>query len=117
MCQTCSQTARCSTLPSGRAGNARDARLVYRTWRAARTVVVEGMTSGHYVAPGYLLYADATGTLLLQPFDWRDGVHRPARAVLQGSTHQRVGRRRTVRAVGDGDVGLHHRKASWKGRC
>jgi Tol biopolymer transport system component len=43
------------------------------------------MTCGHYVAPGYLVYADGNGTLLLQPFDWRDRrTTGPARAVLQG---------------------------------
>jgi len=70
----------------GPSGHARDARLVVQDLaRGQRTVVVEGMTSGHYVAPGYLLYADATGTLLLQPFDWRERrTTGPARAVLQG---------------------------------
>jgi len=70
----------------GPSGHARDARLVVQDLaRGQRTVVVEGMTSGHYVAPGYLVYADASGTLLLQPFDWRNRrITGPARAVLQG---------------------------------
>ena len=70
----------------GPSGHVQDARLVVQDLvRGQRTVVVEGMTSGHYVAPGYLVYADVTGTLLLQPFDWRERrTTGPARAVLQG---------------------------------
>jgi len=70
----------------GPSGHAQDARLVVQDFaRGTRTVVLQGMTYGHYVAPGYLLYTDGTGTLLLQPFD----VHArrttgPARAVLAG---------------------------------
>jgi tRNA A-37 threonylcarbamoyl transferase component Bud32 len=70
----------------GPSGHAQDARLVVEDLaRGTRTVVVQGVTYGRYVASGYLLYADATGTLLLQPFD----VHGrrttgPARAVLAG---------------------------------
>ena len=70
----------------GPSGHAEDARLVVQDLpRGARTVVAQGMTYGHYVAPGYLLYADVAGTLLLQPFDWRARrTTGPARAVLAG---------------------------------
>ena len=70
----------------GPSGHARDARLIVQDLaHGQRTVVLEGMTCGHYVAPGYLVYADASGTLLLQPFDWRRRrTTGPARAVLQG---------------------------------
>lgn len=70
----------------GPSGHSRDARLIVQDLaRGQRTVVVEGMTSGRYIAPGYLVYGDASGTLLLQPFDWRDRrTTGPARAVLQG---------------------------------
>ena len=68
----------------GPSGHAQDARLVVQDLvRGTRTVVVEGVTDGRYVAPGYLLYADADGTLLLQPFDLRARrTVGPARAVL-----------------------------------
>jgi eukaryotic-like serine/threonine-protein kinase len=70
----------------GPSGKAQDARLVVQDLaRGTRTVVAQGVTYGRYVAPGYLLYADATGTLLLQPFDWRGRrTTGPARAVLGG---------------------------------
>jgi len=70
----------------GPSGHARDARLVVENRsQSQRTVIVEGMTAGQYVAPGYLVYADASGTLLVQPFDWRRRrATGPARAVLQG---------------------------------
>jgi len=70
----------------GPSGHAQDARLVVQDLaRGKRTVVVQGATYGRYVAPGYLLYADATGTLLLQPFDLRGRrTTGPARAVLAG---------------------------------
>ena len=69
--------------PSGHAGDAR--LIVQDIAHGSRTVVLQGMTYGRYVAPGYLLYADVAGTLLLQPFDWRARrTTGPARAVLAG---------------------------------
>jgi serine/threonine-protein kinase len=70
----------------GPSGHAQDARLVVQDLaRGTRTVVAQGVSYGRYVAPGYLLYADATGTLLLQPFDLRGRrTTGPARAVLAG---------------------------------
>jgi Tol biopolymer transport system component/tRNA A-37 threonylcarbamoyl transferase component Bud32 len=70
----------------GPSGHAQDARLVVHDGaQGTRTVVVQGMTCGRYVAPGYLLYADATGTLLMQPFDLPGRrITGPARAVLAG---------------------------------
>lgn len=50
--------------------HAQDARPVVEDLATGtRAVVVEGVTYGRYVASGHLLYADANGTLLLQPFD------------------------------------------------
>ena len=71
----------------GPSGHAQDARLVVQDLaRGTRTVVLQGMTYGHYVAPGYLMFADAAGTLLLQPFDLRRRrTTGQARAVLAGA--------------------------------
>ena len=70
----------------GPSGHAVDARLVVQDLeRKTRTVVVEGATYGRFVEPGYLLYADGGGTLLLQPFDLHGRrTTGPARAVLAG---------------------------------
>jgi Tol biopolymer transport system component len=69
----------------GPSGHAQDARLVVEDpARKSRIVVAEGVTFGRYLA-GHLLYADAEGTLMLQPFDLpgRKAIG-PARAVLPG---------------------------------
>jgi hypothetical protein len=71
----------------GLSGHAHDARLVVADLTTGvRAVVAEGVTFGRYVEPGFLLYADADGTLLLQPFEvaGRRTVG-PARAVLAGA--------------------------------
>jgi hypothetical protein len=70
----------------GPSGHAQDARLVVEDLaRETRTVVAEGVTYGRYLASGHLLYADANGTLLLQPFDLAGRqTTGPARAVLSG---------------------------------
>src|SRR4051812_15660993 len=71
----------------GPSGHAADARIVVQDLATGkRTVLLQGMTYGQYVAPGYLLYSDGSGTLLLQPFDWRRRrLTGPARAVLAGA--------------------------------
>jgi len=70
----------------GPSGHAQDARLVVQDpGTGRRAVVAEGVTNGRYVASGHLLYADANGTLLLQPFDLAGRrTTGPARAVLSG---------------------------------
>ena len=70
----------------GPSGHAQDARLVVADLvTGTRTVVAEGVTYGRYAAPGQLLYADADGTLLLQPFDLAGRrTTGPARTVLSG---------------------------------
>ncbi|MGH7468648.1 MAG: protein kinase domain-containing protein [Longimicrobiales bacterium] len=70
----------------GPSGHARDARLIIQDFkRRTRTVVAEGVTHGRYVSTGHLLYADASGTLLIQPFSLRDlRTTGPARAALAG---------------------------------
>jgi Tol biopolymer transport system component len=69
----------------GPSGHAQDARLVvWDTAKRTRTIVAEGVSYGRYVA-GRLIYADANGTLLLQPFDLAGRkTTGPARAVLPG---------------------------------
>jgi eukaryotic-like serine/threonine-protein kinase len=71
----------------GPSGHATDARLVVEDLvRSRRTVVAEGVTYGRYLMSGHLLYADADGTLLLQPFDLAgQRTTGPARAVLTGA--------------------------------
>jgi Tol biopolymer transport system component len=69
----------------GPSGHAPDARLVVedRT-TGTRAIVAHGVTYGRYVA-GHLFYADANGTLLVQPFDVPGRRTRgPAQAVLPG---------------------------------
>jgi dipeptidyl aminopeptidase/acylaminoacyl peptidase len=70
----------------GPSGHAQDARLaVADPVTGTRSVVAEGATYGRYVASGHLLYADADGTLLLQPFDLAGRrTTGPARTVLSG---------------------------------
>jgi len=69
----------------GPSGHAQDARLVVEDRaKGTRTIVADGVTYGRYLA-GHLLYADANGTLLLQPFDLPSRrTSGPARAVLPG---------------------------------
>lgn len=70
----------------GPSGHSHDARLVIQEQGSQhRTVVAEGVTFGRYVPTGHLLYVDAAGTLLLQPFDLaRRAPAGPARGVLGG---------------------------------
>jgi hypothetical protein len=70
----------------GPSGHAQDARLVVEdVANHRRTIVAEGVTYGRYLASGHLIYANASGTLLLQPFDLRGKrTTGPARAVLAG---------------------------------
>jgi serine/threonine-protein kinase len=70
----------------GPSGHAADARLVVQNSEpGTRLVVGEGVTYGRYLGSGHLLYADAEGTLLVQPFDLAGKrTTGPARAVLSG---------------------------------
>jgi dipeptidyl aminopeptidase/acylaminoacyl peptidase len=69
----------------GPSGHAQDAHLVVEEpGTKSRIIVAEGVTFGRYVAD-HLLYADADGTLMLQPFDLPGRkTNGPARAVLPG---------------------------------
>jgi hypothetical protein len=70
----------------GPSGHAADARLVVEDLeQGTRSVVAEGVTYGRYLASDHLLYANAEGTLLLQPFSLAGRrTTGPARAVLSG---------------------------------
>ena len=68
----------------GPSGHAHDARVAVEDRSSQkRTVVAEGVTYGRYVASGHLLFTNADGTLLLQPFDLpARRTTGPARAIL-----------------------------------